>query len=139
MTNEMGPAGREDLRETAEEARRIAGDAAHDAELERPAAAGAGGHPHPQIRHADHLRAEDDVRTYARQASAAEGQARAAEILGETAERLEEMEERLEATRAEVRDNREDVRTIERDTEALGEQVDDAADAVREVRPPDVR
>ncbi|HEX2202959.1 MAG TPA: hypothetical protein VHG91_06665 [Longimicrobium sp.] len=139
MSERPGPDGRDDLRDTAETARRLAEDAGHDAGVERATAAGAGGHPHPQIRHADHLRAEDDVRTFERQEDAAEAQARAADLLEENAARLAETREAIADARETARDNRDDVRAIQRNAEALREQVSGAADAVRDTPAPDVR
>ena len=132
------PLDGDDLQRTAEEARRIAAEAAREAELERPTAAGAGGHPHPDIRAADHLRAGDDVRTFERQADAAQAQARAAEILEETGARLEQTREQLEEVREDVHDRRGDVRAIAHDTAELDRQVDDARDQVRDTPTPDV-
>lgn len=139
MTDQTGPDGRDDLRDTAEAARRIAEDAEHDAAVERPTAAGAGGHPHPQIRHADHLRAEDDVRTFERQEDTAEAQARAAEMLEENASLLARTREEIAEARETARDNRDDLRAIQRNAAELREQVSDAADAVRDTPTPDVR
>jgi hypothetical protein len=128
-----------DLRETAEEARRIAGEARHEADLERPTAAGAGGHPHPDIREADQLRAGDDVRTFARQADLAETQARAAETQERNAELLRENREVLADAREQVRENRGDVRDVARTAADLDRQVDEARGRVRDTPTPDVR
>jgi hypothetical protein len=130
---------RDDLRDAAQEARRIAGEAAHEADLERPTAAGAGGHPHPDIRAADHLRAQDDVRTFERQEDLAETQAQAAEALRENAARLQETREGLMEAREQVRENRDDVQAVARGAEALERQVDDAREQVRDTPTPDVR
>ncbi|HEU0053524.1 MAG TPA: hypothetical protein VFQ39_10120 [Longimicrobium sp.] len=126
------------LRETADEARRIAGEARHEAELERPTAHGAGGHPHPDIREADQLRAEDDVRTYARQADLAETQASAAEALERNAALLRENREELADARERVRENRDEVRDVTRNTEALESQLADTHKQVRDSPTPDV-
>ena len=133
------PTRPDDLQETAENARRIADEAAREADLERPTAAGAGGHPHPQIRHADHVRAGDDVRTYERQEELAHAQARAAEALEENAERLQQNRELLADAREQVAENRDDVQDVERAARDLRDQVGDAAAAVRQTRTPDVR
>ncbi|HEX8693027.1 MAG TPA: hypothetical protein VF746_11440 [Longimicrobium sp.] len=130
--------GDADLRETAETARRLAGDAEHDADLERPTAAGAGGHPHPDIRAADHLRAQDDVETYERQEELAESQADAAEALSRNREVLAEGREQLDEARRQAADNQEDVRELARDTSELGDQVERAHEAVRQIGVEDV-
>ena len=130
--------GDADLRETAETARRLAGDAGHDADLERPAAAGAGGHPHPDIRAADHLRAQDDVETYERQEELDELQADAAEALSHNREVLAEGREQLHETRQQAADNRENLRELARGTGELGDQIDRAHEAVRQTDVEDV-
>jgi seryl-tRNA synthetase len=127
-----------DLRQTAENARRLAEDASHDARLEQPTAAGAGGHPHPDIAAADHLRARDDVDTFERQADLAETQAEAAETLRRNRELLAGGREALDEVRAEVAENRADIRELADDTRDLRGQVQQARDAVRDTPTPDV-
>lgn len=130
--------GDADLRKTAENARRIAGDAEHDAGLERPTAAGAGGHPHPDIRAADHVRARDDVETYERQEELAESQADAAETLRRNREMLAEAREQLHETQQRAEDSLADLRELARDTRELRDQVDRAHQAVRGTEVEDV-
>jgi len=127
-----------DLRQTAENARRLAQDATHDARVEQPTAAGAGGHPHPDIAAADHLRARDDVDTFERQADLAQTQAEAAETLRRNRELLAGGREQLEEVRADVAENRADIRDLASDTRDLRGQVQQARDAVRDTPTPDV-
>jgi len=122
-----------DLQETSRNARRIADDAEHDASLERPTAAGAGGHPHPDIRAADHVRARDDVDTFERQEELAEGQADAAETLRRNREMLANARDELHQARETLAGNRSDLRDLAGDTRELRDQVAQARDAVREV------
>jgi len=138
MSDATRPPSGGDLQETAENARRLAEDAGRDARLERETAAGAGGHPHPDIAAADHLRARDDVDTFERQADLAESQADAAETLERNREILASTREELRETRAEVADNREDLRGLASDTRDLHDQVEQARDAVRDTPTPDV-
>lgn len=127
-----------DLRETARNARRLAEDADHDARVEQPTAAGAGGHPHPDIAAADHLRARDDLDTFARQADLAETQAEAAETLRRNRELLAGTHEQLDEVRADAAENRADLRELASDTRDLRAQVDRAHEAVRRTPTPDV-
>ena len=126
------------LREIAERDRRIAGEAAREAELERPVAAGAPDHPHPDIAAADHLRARDDVRTFARQEQIARDQARAAEAIEDTQRRLHETGEMLSRVREDVSERAGDVRALAGDARDLREQTQDVHDAARDIRPPAV-
>ena len=100
------------LGEMAETDRRIAAEAARDAEVELPVAAGLPDHPNPDIAAADRVRAEDDVRTYRRQATLAELQAAAAEEMEDSQRRLYENAQRLEATGRDVRARSEDLRAL---------------------------
>ncbi|MBV9111011.1 MAG: hypothetical protein JO306_16515 [Gemmatimonadetes bacterium] len=127
------------LREIAERDRHIAGEAAHEAELERPVAAGAPDHPHPDIAAADHLRARDDVRTFTRQAQIARDQAHAAEAIEDTQRRLHETGEMLARVREDVSERAGDVRALEGDARDLREQTGDVHDAARGIQPPDVQ
>jgi len=90
------------LGEMAERDRHLAAEAAHDAEVERPVAAGRPDHPHPDIAAADRVRAEDDVRTFQRQEELAEEQARTAEALEDNQRMLAENAQRLAEVREEV-------------------------------------
>ncbi|HEU4452314.1 MAG TPA: hypothetical protein VFR81_04610 [Longimicrobium sp.] len=127
-----------DLRHAAENARRLAEDAGHDARLEQPTAAGGGGHPHPDIAAADQLRARDDVDTFERQADLAQTQADAAETLRRNRELLAGAREELDEVRADVAENRADLRELAGDTRDLRGQVQQARDAVRRTPTPDV-
>jgi hypothetical protein len=138
MSDEMRRPRDGDLQKTAENARRLAEEAGHDARLERPTAAGAGGHPHPDIAAADHLRARDDVDTFERQADVAESQADAAETLERNREILASTREELREVRATVADNTQDLRGLAADTRELHTQVEEARDAVRDTPTPDV-
>jgi hypothetical protein len=130
------------LAEMAETDRRMAAEAAHDADLELPVSAGLPDHPHPDIAAADQVRAEDDVRVYRRQATLAELQAAAAEEIAEEMEdaqrRLYENAERLEATGREVRARSEDLRALDADTRQLRDETRELAEQARDIRPPDV-
>jgi len=135
---EQNRADGQDLREMAERDHQLAGDAAHDADVERPAAAGAPGHPHPDIAAADHLRARDDVRTFRRQQELADRSADAAEALSATAEQLQENRERIEQVRQEAGERTAGVRELAGDARDLREQTRQAAEQVRNLQPPDV-
>jgi hypothetical protein len=126
------------LEEMAETDRRLARQAAHDAGLERPVAAGRPDHPHPDIAAADELRARDDVRTYETQAEVAEGQAQAAQTLDAGRRALEENREALDDARRTARHRTSDSRALADDVAALRQQTSDVRDAARDVRPPDV-
>lgn len=119
MSDEMRRPRDGDLQKTAENARKLAEEAGHDARLERPTAAGAGGHPHPDIAAADHLRARDDVDTFERQADVAESQADAAETLERNREILASTREELREMRATVADNNEDLHGLAAGTREL--------------------
>ncbi|HET7229175.1 MAG TPA: hypothetical protein VFJ16_04200 [Longimicrobium sp.] len=127
-----------ELREMAERDRQIAREAAHEADLERPAAAGAPDHPHPDIAAADHLRARDDVRTFDRQQDLAERSADAAEALSASAEQLRANRERIEQIRQEASERTGDVQDLAGSARDLREQTRQAAEQVRGVEPPDV-
>ncbi|HET7464264.1 MAG TPA: hypothetical protein VFJ82_23605 [Longimicrobium sp.] len=137
MAEQNRPDERE-LREMAERDRQLAGEAAHDADVERPAAAGAPGHPHPDIAAADHLRARDDVRTFGRQQELAELSADAAETLSASAEQLRANRERIEQIRQEAGARTAEVRDLAGDARGLREQTRQAAEQVRAIEPPDV-
>ena len=126
------------LSEMAERDRRLAAEAAHEADLERSVAAGRPDHPHPDIAAADHLRARDDVRTFDRQEDLAERQAQAAETMEDNQRRLLETGQQLARVRDEVGERSEDVRALAgdaRDLHAQAEEIHRAADAIQ---PPDV-
>jgi len=130
--------GEGELEEMARRDRQLASDAAHDAEVERPAAAGAPDHPHPDIAAADHLRARDDVRTFDRQQSLAHDSAQAAEALSATAEQLQANRERIEQIRQEAHARTGEVDALAGDARDLREQTQQAAQQVRNVELPDV-
>ena len=137
MAEQNRPDGRE-LEEMAERDRQLAGDAAHDAEVEQSAAAGNPDHPHPDIANADHIRAQDDLRTFGRQQDVAERSADAAEALGASAEQLRESRERIEQVRHDAHERTGDVQALASDARDLREQTRQAAEQVRSVEPPDV-
>jgi hypothetical protein len=126
------------LSEIAENDRRLAAEAAHEAELERPAASGRPDHPHPDIAAADHLRARDDVRTFDRQQDLAERQAQAAEDMEDNQRRLLETSEQLARVREEVAERTGDARALAGDARALHEQAEEIHRAADAIRPPDV-
>jgi len=126
------------LSEIAENDRRLAAQAAHEAELERPAAAGRPDHPHPDIAAADHLRARDDVRTFDRQEDLAERQAQAAEAMEDNQRRLMETGQQLARVRDEVGDRGEDVHALAADARALHEQAEEIHRAADAIQPPDL-
>lgn len=130
--------GERELEEMARRDRQMARDAAHDADVEAPAAAGMPDHPHPDIAAADHLRAQGDVRTFARQQALAHDSARAAETLSATAEQLQANRERIEQVRQEAHARTGDVQALAGDTRDLGEQARQAAEQVRDIDVPDV-
>ncbi len=137
----MGEQNRPDEGELSEMARRdrqMARDAAHDAHVEGPAAAGIPDHPHPDIAAADHLRAQDDVRTFGRQESLAQDSARTAEALSASAEQLRENRERIDRVRQEAHARSGDVQALAGDARDLREQTQQAASQVRDVEVPDV-
>jgi hypothetical protein len=101
MSDQSQPADRS-LSEIADQGRRLAEEAAHDAEVERPVAAGRPDHPHPDIAAADQVRAEDDVRTFQRQEELAAQQAEAAETMEDNQRLLFENAQRLAEVREEV-------------------------------------
>jgi hypothetical protein len=137
MAEQNRPDGRE-LDEMARRDRQLASDAAHDAEVERPAAAGVPDHPHPDIAAADHLRAQDDVRTFGRQQSLAQDNAEAAEALSATAGQLEANRERIDHIRQEAHARTGHVQALAGDARDLREQTRQAAEQVRDVEVPDV-
>lgn len=126
------------LDEIAENDRRLAHVAEHEADLERPVAAGRPDHPHPDIAAADHVRARDDVRTYERQSDAASAQAAAAETLADNAARLEESRARLAEVRADARERAGDVRGLADDAREGREQARDVLETARDIQPPQV-
>ncbi len=137
MAEQNRPDGRE-LEEMAERDRQLAGAAAHDADVERNAAAGNPDHPHPDIAAADHIRAQDDLRTFGRQQELAERSADAAEALSASAEQLQENRERIAEIRQSAAERSEGVRELAGDARDLREQTRQAAEQVRSVEPPDV-
>jgi hypothetical protein len=127
------------LGEIAERDRRLAAEAAHEADLERPVAAGAPDHPHPEIAAADHLRARDDVDTFTRQQQQlAESQARAAEAMEDNQRRLFETQQQLERVREGVSGRGDDVRALAGDARELRDQARDVHRAADQIEPPDV-
>ena len=126
------------LSEIAERDRRLAAEAAHDADVERPVADGRPDHPHPDIAAADHLRARDDVRTYARQEELAASQAQAAEQMEDNQRRLFETEEQLARVREDIDERGDDVRALAGDARELRDQARDIHAAADEIQPPDV-
>ena len=126
------------LGEMAERDRRLAAEAAHDADLERPVAAGRPDHPHPDIAAADHLRAQDDVRTYTRQEELASSQAEAAEQMEDSQRRLLETEQQLARVREDAAERGDDVRALAGDARELRDQAREIHAAVDEIQPPDV-
>lgn len=132
------PPAERSLRDIAEHDRRLAAEAARDADTERPVAAGVPDHPHPQIAAADHLRAADDVETYERQRGLAADQARAAEQLEQNAARLRDTAAGVRELRADAAERTDDVRALEHDARDLRDQTQQAADTVRRTDVPDV-
>ncbi|HEX8906561.1 MAG TPA: hypothetical protein VF771_17050 [Longimicrobiaceae bacterium] len=126
------------LSEMAERDRRLAAEAAHDADLERPVADGRPDHPHPDIAAADHVRARDDVRTYSRQEELAASQAEAAEDLEDNQRRLYETQQQLARVREEVGERGDDVRSLAGDARELRDQAREVHEATRDIEPPDV-
>ena len=126
------------LSEIAENDRRLAGEAAHDADLERPVAAGRPDHPHPDIAAADHLRAQDDVRTYSRQEELAASQAEAAEQMEDNQRRLFETQQQLAQVREEVAERGDDLRELAGDAREQRDQAREIHAAADEIQPPDV-
>jgi hypothetical protein len=126
------------LGEMAERDHRLAEAAAHDAEVERPAAAGRPDHPHPDIAAADEVRAGDDVRTYERQEAVADQQARAAEAMEDSQRRLFETARHLESTHDEVHRRSDEVRALAADATELRDQARELAEEARAIEAPDV-
>ena len=126
------------LSENAERDRHLAAEARHDAELERPVAAGLRDHPHPDIAAADELRAKGDVRTYERQEALAAEQARAAEEMEDSQRRLYETARRLESIGDDVHARTGEVRALAGDARELREETRDIAEQVREIESPEV-
>ncbi|MFL5539632.1 MAG: hypothetical protein ACJ8J0_11605 [Longimicrobiaceae bacterium] len=126
------------LGEMAERDRRLAAEAAHDAEVERPVAAGRPDHPHPDIAAADQVRAEDDVRTFQRQEALADQQAAAAEAMEDSQRLLAENAQRLSEIHEEVHERTGEVRALASDAGELREQTREVADQARDIQPPDV-
>jgi hypothetical protein len=118
--------------------RRLAAEAAHDADVERPVAQGRPDHPHPDIAAADHLRAQDDVRTYARQEELAASQAQAAEQMEDSQRRLFETGEQLERVREDIGERGDDLRTLAGDAREQRDQAREIHAAADEIQPPDV-
>lgn len=137
MSDQPQPADRS-LREIAETDRRLAEAAAHDAEVERPVAAGRPDHPHPDIAAADQLRAEDDVRTFQRQETVAEQQADAAETMEDNQRLLFENAQRIAEVREDAHERTGDVRALAADAGELREQIRDVADQAHDIQPPEV-
>jgi hypothetical protein len=137
MAEQNRPDERE-LEEIARRDRQLARDAAHDAHVEAPAAAGMPDHPHPDIAAADHLRAQDNVRTFGRQQSLAGDNAQAAEALSASAEQLQANRQRIEEVRQEAHARTGDVQSLAGDARDLGEQTRQAAEQVRDIDVPDV-
>ena len=137
MSDQSHPPDRS-LSEIAEHDRRLADAAAHDAEVERPIAAGRPDHPHPDIAAADQLRAEDDVRTFERQESVAEQHAEAAEAMEDNQRLLFENAQRIAAVREDVHERTGDVRALADDAGELREQVREVAEQARDIQPPEV-
>jgi hypothetical protein len=137
MSDQTPPRDRS-LGEIAEHDRRLAEDAAHAAEVERPVAAGRPDHPHPDIAAADQVRAEDDVRTFQRQEELAAQQAEAAETMEDSQRLLFENAQRLSEVRDDVEGRTGDVRALAADAGELREQTREVADQVRDIQPPEV-
>jgi len=137
MSDHSRPADRS-LGEIADHDRHLAEAAAHDAEVERPVAAGRPDHPHPDIAAADRVRAEDDIRAFRRQESLADEQARAAETMEDNQRLLFENAQRLSAVRDDVHQRTEDVRALASDAGELREQTREVADQARDIQPPEV-
>ena len=132
------PPGDRSLSEIAEQDRRLADAAAHDAEVERPVAAGRPDHPHPDIAAADQVRAEDDVRTFQRQEALAEQQAAAAEAMEDNQRQLFESAQRLESIHRDVHQRTDDVRALADDAGELRDQTRLVAQQADEIEPPNV-
>lgn len=130
--------GERSLSEMAANERRLASEAAHEAELERPVAAGLPDHPHPDIAAADHLRARGDVRTFTHQERVAGQQASAGESLQANARQIADTRDRIEQIRREAHARGEDARTLASTAEALREETREVLDAARDIQPPDV-
>jgi hypothetical protein len=126
------------LEEIAENDRRLAGEARHEAGLERPVAAGRPDHPHPDIAAADELRAKDDVRTYEFQADVAARQADAARTLEASRQTLEENRDTIDDVRRSASARASDSRALADDVRALREQTHDVLETARDIQPPDV-
>jgi hypothetical protein len=126
------------LGEIAEHDRRLAEAAAHDAEVERPVAAGRPDHPHPDIAAADQVRAEDDVRTFRRQETIAEQQAEAAETMEDNQRLLFENAQRIAEVRDDVHQRTGEVEALAADAGELREQTREVADQARDIQPPEV-
>ena len=126
------------LGEMAARDRRLAGDAAHDGDVERPIAAGRPDHPHPDIAAADELRARGDVRTFDLQEELATRQAEAAEWMEDNQRRLQETERQLARVREDAAGRRDDVRALAGDARGLRDQAREIHSEVRDIRPPDV-
>ncbi|HEX6747672.1 MAG TPA: hypothetical protein VF092_10315 [Longimicrobium sp.] len=126
------------LGEMAARDRRLADAAAHDADVERPIAAGRPDHPHPDIAAADELRARGDVRTFARQEELATRQAEAAEWMEDNQRRLQETERQLARVREDAAGRRDDVRALAGDARELRDQAREIHRDVHDIQPPDV-
>ncbi|MFL5385079.1 MAG: hypothetical protein ACJ8GN_21370 [Longimicrobiaceae bacterium] len=137
MSDHSSPAA-PTLGEMAERDRRLAAEAAHAAEVERPVAAGRPDHPHPDIAAADQVRAEDDVRTFQRQEALAEQQAQAAETMEDSQRLLAENAQRLSAIHADAHERTGEVRALASDADELREQTREVAEQARDIQPPDV-
>jgi len=137
MSDHSQPTDRS-LGEIAEQGRRLADEAAHDAEVERPVAAGRPDHPHPDIAAADQVRAEDDVRTFQRQEELAAQQAEAAETMEDSQRLLFENAQRLSAIHDDVHQRTGDVEALAEDAGELREQTREVAEQARDIEPPEV-
>jgi len=137
MSDQSHPRDRT-LGEIAEHDRRLAEEAAHDAEVERPVAAGRPDHPHPDIAAADRVRAEDDVRTFQRQEELAAQQAEAAETMEDSQRLLFENAQRLSAIHDDVHQRTGEVEALAEDAGALRDQTRDVAEQARSIEPPEV-
>jgi hypothetical protein len=137
MSDQSHPGDRS-LSEIAETDRRLAEAAAHDAEVERPVAAGRPDHPHPDIAAADRIRAEDDVRTFQRQEALADQQAEAAETMEDNQRLLFENAQRISEVHDDVHQRTEDVKALASDAGELREQTREVAEQARDIQPPEV-
>jgi hypothetical protein len=136
--SDPSPPGARSLGEIAEQDRRLAEAAAHDAEVERPVAAGRPDHPHPDIAAADRVRAEDDVRAFRRQESIADEQARAAETMEDNQRLLFENAQRLSRVHHDVHRRAGEVHALADEAAELGERTREVAGRAHDLQPPEV-